>query len=240
MKKKFLSAIERCSPWKRCGSEPAGRGDRRTVTGRRLPVQKESLPFGSSPREEKTRLRAQLRAARRALPAAALAQAAASVATLAAGCGAIARARSLAGYLACDGEIDVAAVLAAARARDATIVLPRRTRAGGLELVVTPAGAVLEPRRPGGILEPTGSSCDPAALPAPAVLLAPAVALDRRGHRLGRGGGDYDRLIPRLRALGWTIVGVCHAASVLDALPVEPHDERVDLLLTDAGLATVA
>ncbi|HEY8517908.1 MAG TPA: 5-formyltetrahydrofolate cyclo-ligase [Candidatus Binatia bacterium] len=196
------------------------------------------MPAGSSVLEEKKRLRAELRAARRALPEGALADASASVARIAAGSAAIERAQTVAGYVACDGEIDVAPVLEAARARGATVLLPRRAAPGRLELVVTPEGAELAPSGPARILEPCGAACELASLPQPAVLLAPAVALDRRGARLGRGGGDYDRLIPRLRALGWTIVGVCHATSLLDELPVEPHDQRVDAVLTDAGLLT--
>jgi 5-formyltetrahydrofolate cyclo-ligase len=68
------------------------------------------------------------------------------------------------------------------------------------------------------------------------VVLTPAVALDRTGGRLGRGGGDYDRLLPALRARGWTIVGVCHAAQVQERLPLEAHDAPVDAILTDDGL----
>lgn len=187
-------------------------------------------------REEKARLRAELRAARRALPEAALARAATAVAALAARFAPLSGARTIAGYVACDGEIDVAAILAAARSRGATTLLPRRVAPGVLELVPAPDGATLCASGPAGIPEPDGSACELALVPPPAVALAPAVALDRHGFRLGRGGGDYDRLVPRLHALGWTIVGVCHASAIVDALPVEPHDQRVDAILTEAGL----
>lgn len=185
--------------------------------------------------DEKRRLRAELRALRRALDASALERAAHAVHDAARALAALASARTVLGYVACDGELDVAPLLDAARARGAVVALPRRARPR-LELVAVDATAPIACRVPEGIAEPSGPACDPASLARPALALVPAVALDRRGNRLGRGGGDYDRLLPLLRALAWTIVGVCHAAQLRDTLPVEPHDQPVDLVLTDAGL----
>jgi len=196
----------------------------------------QSVPSQPLVAEEKRRLRAELRPLRRALDASALARAAAAVHAAARAFVALGAARTVAGYVACDGEIDVATLLADARRRGAVVVLPRRVAPGYLELVTAGDGEALAATGPGGTLEPAGMPCDLAALAVPAVLIAPAVALDRRGFRLGRGGGDYDRLLPRLRARGWTIVGVCHAAQLRDVLPVEAHDQPVDAILTDAGL----
>lgn len=185
---------------------------------------------------EKRRLRAELRALRRTLDASALARAAGRVHGAAVTLAALGAARTVAGYSACDGEIDVAPILDESRARGASVALPRCRAAGGLELVLVGAGETLAPRGVRGrVPEPSGPACDPAALPAPGLVLVPSVALDRRGFRLGRGGGDYDRLLPALRAAGWTIVGVCHAAALVAALPVEPHDVPVDAILTDDG-----
>jgi len=197
----------------------------------------QSVSAASPVFEEKRRLRAELRGLRRALDASALTRAACALRDAAAGIGALTGVRSLAGYAACDGEIDVAAVLADADRAGAVILLPRRAPPGLLELVATGAmDRECMATGSGGGLEPIGAACEVGALAVPAVLLAPAVALDRRGYRLGRGGGDYDRLLPVLRALGWTIVGVCHTALLRDTLPTEPHDQPVDLILTDAGL----
>ena len=191
---------------------------------------------------EKRRLRAELRALRRTLDASALARAAGRVQAAAAALPALAAARTVAGYAACDGELDVAAILDAARARGAAVTLPRCRTDAGIELVlVGDAGETLTARGARGrVPEPTGPACDPADLPAPALILVPSVALDHRGFRLGRGGGDYDRLLPALRAAGWTIVGVCHAAALVDGLPTEPHDVPVDAILTDEGVVLPA
>ena len=111
-------------------------------------------------------------------------------------------------------------------------------------------------REPGAGLPPASpSTLVEAALPA--LLLVPGLAFDRRGNRLGRGKGFYDRLLaatgaprgisgrdsrdaaasaPRRMAAGLTSVGLCFAAQLAMEVPVGPLDRRVDLLLTEDGL----
>lgn len=199
-------------------------------------VQIQSVIAEGSVASEKRRLRAELRALRRALDADAMARAARAVATVAEASAGFAGARSVLGYVACDGEIDVAPLLDMARARGASIALPRCRPAGGLDVVVVERSAELVQGTRGRVQEPSGPAADTAMLPSPGLVLVPSVALDRRGFRLGRGGGDYDRLLPSLRACGWTIVGICHAAAIVERLPVEAHDVPVDAILSDAGL----
>ena len=55
----------------------------------------------------------------------------------------------------------------------------------------------------------------------------PAVAFTRRGERLGRGKGFYDCYLSREGFRAYT-VGVCYSHQLLDTLPTEPHDRRVD------------
>ncbi len=64
-------------------------------------------------------------------------------------------------------------------------------------------------------------------------ILVPGLAFDGRGGRLGRGGGFYDRFLAR--AAGVRRVGVCFADQIIDEVPMEPHDARVDALVTEAG-----
>ncbi len=56
--------------------------------------------------------------------------------------------------------------------------------------------------------------------------LVPGVAFDGDGHRLGRGRGYYDRLLPRLPKT--YKLGVCFPFQILDSIPSEPHDVCVD------------
>ncbi len=62
------------------------------------------------------------------------------------------------------------------------------------------------------------------------VVLVPGVAFTTTGHRLGRGGGYYDRLLGELPNRVRR-VGVCHALQVVPTLPVEPHDAGIDDLI---------
>lgn len=69
----------------------------------------------------------------------------------------------------------------------------------------------------------------------PAVLIVPLVAFDRRGGRLGYGGGFYDRTLAGLRARGPVVaVGFAFAAQEAEALPLEATDQPLDMIVTEA------
>ena len=68
----------------------------------------------------------------------------------------------------------------------------------------------------------------------PQVLIVPLVAFDARGFRLGYGGGFYDRTLERLRAQGPVLaVGFAYSAQQVDAVPLEPTDQPLDLIVTE-------
>ena len=60
------------------------------------------------------------------------------------------------------------------------------------------------------------------------VVLVPGVAFDSAGHRLGRGGGYYDRLLPHLKHA--KKIGLCFDFQVLSFVPTTSHDVNMDLL----------
>lgn len=65
----------------------------------------------------------------------------------------------------------------------------------------------------------------------PTILLVPLAAFDRRGYRIGYGKGYYDRA---LSELGPTIsIGIGYAAQEVEAVPDEPHDRRLDWIVTE-------
>lgn len=72
----------------------------------------------------------------------------------------------------------------------------------------------------------------------PRVVIVPMLAFDRAGHRLGYGGGYYDRTLAGLRAAGDVLaVGFAYASQETPApLPTEPTDARLDMLVTEAGV----
>jgi 5-formyltetrahydrofolate cyclo-ligase len=141
--------------------------------------------------------------------------------------------RTIAGYLAQDGEIDPSAALTLFREAGAQILLPRT--GPDRSLVFAPEGR-LEPTGPAGIEEPTGAAVQLADVKTPAILLVPSVALSPTGGRLGRGGGFYDRALPALYAAGWQICGLCHDEDFRDDLRLESHDQPVNWCLTEKRL----
>ena len=68
----------------------------------------------------------------------------------------------------------------------------------------------------------------------PSLLLVPLLAFDRRGYRLGYGGGFYDRTLAALRRAGEvTAVGLAFAGQEFDRVPAEATDERLDWIVTE-------
>ena len=88
-------------------------------------------------------------------------------------------------------------------------------------------------RRAFGIMEPV-DGC-PVSRPEADVIFVPGLAFDLRGNRLGRGKGFYDRLLEDFQGLR---VGVCFEGQMVPVVPCEPHDKRMDFLLTAGGVVT--
>jgi 5-formyltetrahydrofolate cyclo-ligase len=81
-----------------------------------------------------------------------------------------------------------------------------------------------------GLLEPehdVGLMIEPDDLD---LVIVPGIAFDRRGNRLGFGGGYYDRFFERCNA---TRVGLAYAFQVVDDIPAEDHDEKMDWVVTE-------
>ena len=71
----------------------------------------------------------------------------------------------------------------------------------------------------------------------PTIIIAPMLSFDRHGYRLGYGGGFYDRTLEKLRALRPTrAYGYAYAAQEVPEVPIEPTDQRLDGVVTEAGL----
>jgi 5-formyltetrahydrofolate cyclo-ligase len=133
------------------------------------------------------------------------------------------------GYHAHHDEADPALMLARLVELGGAVALPRvAARDAPLEFHHIPDGAVLAPGS-FGIPEPLAHW--PRA--EPTALLVPLLAFDRHGHRLGYGGGFYDRT---LAALNVPAIGIAYAGQEVASLPVEAHDRTLSVILTEHGV----
>ncbi len=76
----------------------------------------------------------------------------------------------------------------------------------------------------------------------PEIMLVPLAAFDRSGNRIGYGGGYYDRAIHQMRQKGHNprLIGIAFDCQEVASVPVEPHDIRLDAILTESGYRTFA
>jgi 5-formyltetrahydrofolate cyclo-ligase len=138
---------------------------------------------------------------------------------------------TFAAYLPAGGEIDPGPLSARLLALGAERLLPRVFEDGSLRFLDAP---------PEGPLAPDAAGV-PAPLPdrperRPDLVITPLVGFDRLGGRLGQGGGHYDRALAHLRRTGPVFVlGLAFAGQEVDRLALEPHDQTLDAVLTEAG-----
>ena len=138
----------------------------------------------------------------------------------------------VAAYLPLPGEVDLGDLLGGLDPEQ--LALPRLEDDGTVGWHLDAGG---RERHRLGFDQPTGGTprVDPADVD---VLLVPGRTFDRHGIRLGRGGGHYDRLLPRLRP-GIAVVGVTLDGRIVPRLPTEPHDRPMTHLATESGVHAV-
>ncbi len=131
-------------------------------------------------------------------------------------------------YCAIPPEPDLEPVLEAALGQGKTLLLPRCEADGIMTARLVRDLAELQ-RGAYGIREPRPGAPEfpPEQIQ---LILTPGVAFDRRGGRLGRGKGYYDRFLQKTNGM---TVGVCYGAGLLDQVPMEPHDRRMDAVVTE-------
>jgi 5-formyltetrahydrofolate cyclo-ligase len=92
---------------------------------------------------------------------------------------------------------------------------------------------------PRGLREPVGPRLGADAVRTADLVLVPALAVDRHGVRLGRGGGSYDRVLERSRLESALIVALLHDWEMVDEVPAEPHDRAVHGVIRPSGGVTL-
>ena len=146
-------------------------------------------------------------------------------------------------YASCASEVRTRELARWALEQGKQVVLPKVQRdPKGLLLYKVTAPEDQLQAGPLGIPEPDPDRCEAAAIDEVDFVVAPGVAFDERGVRLGQGGGYYDRFLARLRrrADHPPVVGAAFELQIIERVPVEPHDARVNLIVTEERVLRVA
>ncbi|MET7771621.1 5-formyltetrahydrofolate cyclo-ligase [Nocardia sp. NPDC005366] len=136
-------------------------------------------------------------------------------------------------YVPVRGEPGSTAMLDALREAGARVLVPITGSPGPLEWAEYTGAAALHAAR-WGLLEPNGPVLPCETIGRAGLILIPALAVDRRGVRLGRGAGHYDRTLGAAREDA-RLVAVVRDDELVDLLPEEPHDLRMGWALTPAA-----
>ena len=137
--------------------------------------------------------------------------------------------RVLAGYMPMRTEIDPLPAMAAHQGPVCVPVIPGPDMP--LRFREWSPGCPMLPGEFGALIPAEGAWLEPE------VLIVPLLAFDRRGYRLGYGGGFYDRTLERLRSRRATLAwGFAFAAQEVAEVPIEPTDQPLDAVLTETGL----
>lgn len=146
----------------------------------------------------------------------------------------VAKAATIAAYVSVGREPGTGSLLDTLVERGQRVLLPVLRRDGDLDWCRYTDSASLAPAAR-GLLEPVGSRLGVEAIGQADVVLCPGLAVDRRGRRLGRGGGSYDKALTRVVRPTWVAV-LLYDDEVVDHVPVDLHDKRVDAAITPRRL----
>ncbi|KJY36699.1 5-formyltetrahydrofolate cyclo-ligase [Streptomyces katrae] len=190
---------------------------------------------------EKAALRRELIAARRSLSPESRRTAARALARSALALPELAGARTVAAYVSVGAEPGTRELLDALREAGKRVLLPLLLPDNDLDWAAYEGpGSLAEAAHPGKmrLLEPSGPPLGPQAVTGADAVLLPGLAVDRRGMRLGRGGGSYDRVLERLERAGAhpALVVLLYDEEVVARVPEEPHDHPVQAVATPSGV----
>lgn len=151
------------------------------------------------------------------------------------------RAREALLYMAVRNEVLTGRLLDDLLRRKVRVLLPR-CESGTSGVMHLACLGCREELRPGayGIPEPDPAVCTRVEDFAPDVAIIPGLAFDRRGRRLGYGGGYYDRLLASPALSHCLLVAPAYAFQVVDELPADPWDRPVHCLVTESDVIEVA
>ena len=146
----------------------------------------------------------------------------------------LAAAETVTAYVSVQVEPDTTALLATLLDLRRTVLLPITLPDMSLDWVAYEGPASLHPAAH-GLLEPSGTRLGADAVKDADLALLPALAVDRSGLRMGRGGGCYDRVLATLPP-DVLSCALLYDHELLPTVPGEPHDRRVGAVATPSGV----
>ncbi len=144
------------------------------------------------------------------------------------------RAATVAAYVAVGREPGTGLLLDALLAAGKRVILPLLLADNDLDWArYEGPQSLVSARR--GLLEPVGQALGTDAVAGADAVLVPGLAVDQQGHRLGRGGGSYDRALGRVPVGTFTCV-VLNEEEILPTVPFDDHDRAVTAAVTQERL----
>jgi 5-formyltetrahydrofolate cyclo-ligase len=183
---------------------------------------------------QKTALRDRLVTARRRHPLAAARDDAEALAASVLATPEVRRAATVAAYVSLGNEPGTGVLVDRLRALGRRVILPVLRPDDDLDWAVYEGPDRLAPATR-GLLEPVAPRLGLEAVATADVVLCPALAVDRSGMRLGRGGGSYDRALARVPVATF-VCALLYAEEILDQVPAQPHDRPVTAAATPEGV----
>lgn len=185
----------------------------------------------------KTALRDGLLTARRRRPLTEIGEVARAIADHLLATAQVRGAATVAAYVSVGTEPGTGPLLEGLSATGTRVLLPVLLPDGDLDWAVYAGpGSLVRARL--GLLEPVGPRLGPDAVATADAVLVPALAVDREGVRLGRGGGSYDRALARV-PVGTFVCALLHDDELLEEVPRAEHDRRVTAVATPRGVSPV-
>lgn len=146
-------------------------------------------------------------------------------------------------FLSLDSEIDTSSIIKQAIADNKKIAIPRvikNTNEMNFYLLKNniPITEQTE-KNEWGISEPilTLEKIFPEKIPENTLIVVPGLAFSKNGKRLGRGKGFYDRYLEKVSHI--TAIGLCYSFQLLNELPSEDYDQKVDYIITESSIDKV-
>ena len=138
-------------------------------------------------------------------------------------------ARCIACYVSIKNEVDTKTVIQKAIDSGKQVGVPVTREDGDMDFQAIAGLSDLRPVHY-GLREPVPDSKKVLLPHTIDLILVPGIAFDRSGHRIGSGGGYYDRFLARTEVIR---IGLSYGFQIIDRVPAEPHDEKMDLIITE-------